>query len=95
MRKSQERYGSTAEFRLQHSDNFVVGVGSRTIAAPESGYPRLPLSSFYDASATRLAMDPFDKKPILPVEVMITVAINVAVVMLGYYVMIFWGIIRG
>lgn len=40
-------------------------------------------------------MDPFDKKPILPVEVMITVAINVAVVMLGYYVMIFWGIIRG
>jgi hypothetical protein len=55
----------------------------------------LPLNSFYYASATRLAMDPFDKKPILPVEVMITVAINVAVVMLGYYVMIFWGIIRG
>jgi hypothetical protein len=53
------------------------------------------LSSFYYTSATGLAMDPFDKKPILPVEVMITVVINVAVAMLGYYVMIFWGIIRG
>jgi hypothetical protein len=51
--------------------------------------------SFQSASATRLAMDPFDKKPILPIEIMITVAINIVVVTLGYYVMIFWGIIRG
>jgi hypothetical protein len=40
-------------------------------------------------------MDPFDKKPILPVEIMITVAINVVVVLLGYYAVVFWGIMRG
>jgi hypothetical protein len=40
-------------------------------------------------------MDPFDKKPILPVEIMITVAINVVVVLLGYYAVVFWGIVRG
>jgi hypothetical protein len=40
-------------------------------------------------------MDPFDKKPILPVEIMITVAINVVVVLLGYYAVVFWGIVQG
>lgn len=35
-------------------------------------------------------MDPFDKKPILPVEIMITVAINVVVALLGYYAVVFW-----
>jgi hypothetical protein len=50
---------------------------------------------FQSANATRLAMDPFDKKPILPVEIMITVAINVVVVLLGYYAVVFWGIVQG
>jgi hypothetical protein len=36
-------------------------------------------------------MDPFEKNRLLPVEVMITIAINIAVVALGYYVMVFWG----
>jgi hypothetical protein len=36
-------------------------------------------------------MDPFEKNQLLPVEVMITIAINIAVVALGYYVMVFWG----
>jgi hypothetical protein len=40
-------------------------------------------------------MDPLDKKPILPVEIMITVAINVVVVLLGYYAVVFWGIVQG
>jgi hypothetical protein len=40
-------------------------------------------------------MDPFDKKPILPVEILITVAINVVVVLLGYYAVVFWGIVQG
>jgi hypothetical protein len=40
-------------------------------------------------------MDPLDKKPILPVEIMITVAINVVVALLGYYVVVFWGIVQG
>jgi len=40
-------------------------------------------------------MDPFDKKPIFPIEILITVAINVVVVLLGYYVMIFLGVVRG
>ncbi len=37
-------------------------------------------------------MDPFEKDRLLPVEIMITVAINIVVVMLGYYVVTFWGI---
>jgi hypothetical protein len=31
-------------------------------------------------------MDTFDKKPILPVEAMIIVAINIVIAVLGYYV---------
>lgn len=30
-------------------------------------------------------MDLFDKKPIVPVDVLITLAINIVVVLLGYY----------
>jgi hypothetical protein len=33
--------------------------------------------------ATRLAMDQFDKKPIFPIEIMVTVAINVVLVLLS------------
>jgi hypothetical protein len=40
-------------------------------------------------------MDPFDKKPILPVEVMITLAINVVVAVLCYYAMMLWGLFSG
>jgi hypothetical protein len=40
-------------------------------------------------------MDPFDNKPLFPIELLITVAINVVVAMLGYYLMIFWGVIAG
>jgi hypothetical protein len=40
-------------------------------------------------------MDPFDKKPILPVEVMITLAINVVVAVLCYYAMMLWGLLGG
>jgi hypothetical protein len=44
----------------------------------------------------RLAtMDPFDRKPFLPVDLMITVAINVIVVVLGYYLVMAWGLLGG
>jgi hypothetical protein len=36
-------------------------------------------------------MDPFKKNRVLPVEIVIAVAINIVVVTLGYYVVIFWG----
>jgi hypothetical protein len=36
-------------------------------------------------------MDPFGKNRLLPVEIMIAVALNIVVVTLGYYVVIFWG----
>lgn len=39
-------------------------------------------------------MDHFEKKPILPVEIMITVAINIVVAVLGYYVILMWGLFR-
>ena len=38
-------------------------------------------------------MDPFDNKPLFPIELLITIAINVVVAMLGYYLMIFWGVL--
>jgi hypothetical protein len=52
---------------------------------------RMLRSLFQSASAARLAMDPFEKNRLLPVEVMITTAINIAAVTAGYYVVVFWG----
>ena len=40
-------------------------------------------------------MDPFDHKPFLPVDVMITVAINIVVAVLGYYLVVLWGLFGG
>jgi hypothetical protein len=41
-------------------------------------------------------MDLFEKKRfLLPIEVLIALAINVVVVVLGYYAMIMWGLFRG
>ena len=50
---------------------------------------------FLSASAARLAMDPFEKKPFLPIELMIALAINVVVAILGYYAIMMWGLYRG
>jgi hypothetical protein len=38
-------------------------------------------------------MGSFDNKPLFPIELLITVAINVVVATLGYYLMIFWDIV--
>jgi hypothetical protein len=40
-------------------------------------------------------MDPFDRKPFLPVDVVITLAINTIVVVLGYYLVIAWDLFGG
>jgi hypothetical protein len=40
-------------------------------------------------------MDPFEKKRFLPIEVMIALAINVVVAILGYYAIMMWGLYRG
>jgi hypothetical protein len=40
-------------------------------------------------------MDPFEKKRFLPSEVMIAIAINVVVAILGYYAIMMWGLYRG
>jgi hypothetical protein len=41
-------------------------------------------------------MDPFEKKRfLLPIELMIALAINVLIVVLGYYTMMVWGLFRG
>ena len=52
-------------------------------------------SLFQPASAARLAMNPFEKNRLLPVEVMITIAINIAAVTVGYYIVILWGLFSG
>jgi hypothetical protein len=36
-------------------------------------------------------MDLFDRKLILPVDVIITIAINIVVAVLGYYLVMAWG----
>jgi hypothetical protein len=40
-------------------------------------------------------MDPFEKKRLLPTEVMIALAINLGVAILGYYAIMMWGLFRG
>lgn len=40
-------------------------------------------------------MDPLEKKRLLPIEVVIALAINVVVAILGYYAMMMWGLLRG
>ena len=40
-------------------------------------------------------MDPFENKPILPVHVMVTVAINIVVAVFGYYLIMAWGLFAG
>jgi hypothetical protein len=50
---------------------------------------------FLSASAARLAMHPFEKKPLLPIEVMIALAINVVVAILGYYAIMMWRLFTG
>jgi hypothetical protein len=40
-------------------------------------------------------MDPFDQKPILPVDVLMTLAINIVVAVLGYYLIVVWGLLGG
>jgi hypothetical protein len=40
-------------------------------------------------------MNPFDQKPILPVDVMIILAINILVAALGYYLVMAWGLLGG
>jgi hypothetical protein len=40
-------------------------------------------------------MDPFEKKRLLPPEMMIALAINVVVAMLGYYAIMMWELVRG
>lgn len=40
-------------------------------------------------------MDLFRQKRFLPIEVMIALAINVVVVVLGYYAVVIWGFLGG
>jgi hypothetical protein len=46
-------------------------------------------------SAPRLAMNVFKKKRFLPIEVMIALAINLVVAVLGYYAIMMWGLLSG
>ena len=39
-----------------------------------------------------LAMDRFQKRPIVPIEVVIVIAINLVVVVAGYYAVMMWGL---
>jgi hypothetical protein len=41
------------------------------------------------------AMDFFRKKPILPVEIFLALAINIVVAALGFYMMLLWRLLRG
>ena len=65
-----------------------------SIAACWLGYSPA-VRNFLSASAARLAMDPFEKKRLLPIELMIALAINVVVAILGYYAIMMWGLYKG
>jgi hypothetical protein len=40
-------------------------------------------------------MNLFDRKLFLPVDVVITLAINIVLVVLGYYLVMAWGLVAG
>jgi hypothetical protein len=40
-------------------------------------------------------MDQFQKSPLVPIEVVIVIAINLVVVVAGYYTMMMWDLLRG
>jgi hypothetical protein len=61
----------------------------------DSDMLRVLRSSFQSAKCHETAMDPFEKNRLLPVEIMITVAVNIVTVTLGYYVVILWGVFGG
>jgi hypothetical protein len=51
---------------------------------------------FNPLAATSLAkMNLFDRKLFLPVDVVITLAINIVLVVLGYYLVMAWGLLGG
>jgi hypothetical protein len=78
------------ETAAQQSANFFLP----SIAACWLGYSPA-VRNFLSASAARLAMDPFEKKRLLPIELMIALAINVVVAILGYYAIMMWGLYKG
>jgi hypothetical protein len=80
-----------AEPLLQHPDFLSSEAHCELSVSLGWDMLRMLRSLFQSASAARLAMDPFEKNRLLPVEIMVTVAINIFVVMLGYYVVTFWG----
>jgi hypothetical protein len=80
-----------AEPLLQHSDVLLSEAHRELSASLGWDMLRMLRSLFQSASAARLAMDPFEKNRLLPVEVMITIAVNIAAVTAGYYVVVFWG----
>ena len=49
---------------------------------------------FWNPQAERI-MDPFDKERFLPADLMITLAINIVIAVLGYYLVVLWGLFGG
>jgi hypothetical protein len=71
--------------------------------------PRFDASKFLYSANLRFAetiFDPHDRRPeemdlfqknrsLLPVEVVVAVAINIVIVVLGYYAVLMWGLMKG
>jgi hypothetical protein len=77
----------------QQSTNFFVELALRRFVAEL--FSRGTEDHFRSVSAARLAMDPFEKERLLPIEVMIALAINLVIAILGYYAIMMWGLFRG
>jgi hypothetical protein len=91
--KSRTELGDVA---AQQSANFVDEMILGSIAASQLSYSLAGAEGYFDPQTPRdLAMDPFEKKRLLPIEVMIALAINVVVAILGYYAIMMWGLVRG
>ena len=80
----------------QQSANFVIEATFLSIATLRLSYSLAVRDHFNRKRREGWAMDPFKKKRfLLPIEVMIALALNVVVVVLGYYAMMMWGFFRG
>jgi hypothetical protein len=81
---------------LWRNSQTISLLGCTRSLSPSLGYANLGLRRLFLIRKRREAGDgPINKKPILPVEIMITVAINIVIAVLGYYVVMMWGLYRG
>ena len=94
--QAQSRRGA-GEVSAQHPATFVEVATSGSIVGCMMRYSRSDAEGILIRWPPRdlATMNLFDRKLFLPVDVVITLAINIVLVVLGYYLVMAWGLLGG